>query len=173
MTRSKDDIRALYERLAPMLHRRARRLLGSDEEAWDAVHDVFVRLLGGGWQTFRGRSTPLTYVYRITTNVCLNMLRARGTSIRAYARLASEPSLAVPAYDASEFLQRLMAALRKQRDADRLLQVAVYKHVEDMTVDEIARVIGMGARTVKRDLARLRQLAQDDQTLNVFELVHG
>ena len=150
MTRSEEEIRVLYERLAPMLHRRARRLLGSEEEAWDAVHDVFVRLLGGGWRSFRGRATPLTYIYRITTNVCLNMLRARGASNRAYSKLANEPSLAVPAYDASEFLERLMAALSTQRDADRLLQVAVYKHVEDMTVAEIASVIGRGARTVKR-----------------------
>ena len=173
MSRTDPEIRALYERIAPILHRRALRLLGNDDEAWDAVHDVFVRLLSGGWSTFGRRSAPLTYAYRITTNVCLNMLRSRRVSDRAKAQIPGRPVVGVPAHDAAEFLQRLMEVVGRERGADRLLQVAVYKHIEEMTVEEIARVLGQGARTVKRDLARLRRLAQDDQTLKVFEVIHG
>ena len=175
MARSDPELRAQYERLAPLLHRRALHLLGSDDDAWDAVHDAFVRLLGGGWRMFHGRSTQLTYAYRITTNVCLNVLRARRVSTRAVARLTTSPaqSACTPAYDASEFLQRLMDAVQKERDAERLLHVAVYKHIEDMTVDEVARVLGRGVRTVKRDLARLRRLVQNDQALAAFEVNHG
>lgn len=170
---SDPEIRVLYERIAPILLRRARRLLGNEEEAWDIVHDVFVRLLNGGWQSFGWRASPLTYAYRITTNLCLNVLRARRTSDRAKAQLCRESVSAPGAHDASEFLQRLIEVLAPERDADRLLQVAVYKHVEEMTVDEVARVMRRGARSVKRDLARLRTLAHAHPNLKVFEVTHG
>ena len=35
----------LYKQFGPMVYRRCRGLLGSDEEAQDLMHDVFVELI--------------------------------------------------------------------------------------------------------------------------------
>ena len=52
------------------------RMLGSAFEADDAVQDTIVR----AWKkadTFEGRSSVQSWLYRIATNVCLDMLRGR------------------------------------------------------------------------------------------------
>lgn len=67
-------------------HRRALtgycyRMLGSPFEAEDAVQDTFVRALRGLGR-FEGRAALGSWLYRIATNVCLDMLNGRARRAR-------------------------------------------------------------------------------------------
>lgn len=65
------------------------RMLGSGFEAEDAVQEIFVR----AWRhadSFEGRSTIRTWLYRIATNVCIDM--ARQVQRRARPMELSPPS---------------------------------------------------------------------------------
>ena len=55
----------------------AYRMLGAYHEAEDVVQDTYVRAVRG-WETFEWRSSLRTWLYRIATNVCLNMIEGRG-----------------------------------------------------------------------------------------------
>jgi RNA polymerase sigma-70 factor (ECF subfamily) len=67
------------------------RILGSAVEADDAVQETFVR----AWKkadSFEGRSAVRSWVYRIATNVCLDMLRSRRRRARPMDMGPSRPA---------------------------------------------------------------------------------
>jgi RNA polymerase sigma-70 factor (ECF subfamily) len=66
-----DDLVRRYRR---ELHVHCYRMLGSFDEAEDHVQEVLLR----AWrsrETFQGRSSPRTWLYRLATNACLDTLR--------------------------------------------------------------------------------------------------
>jgi RNA polymerase sigma-70 factor, ECF subfamily len=66
------------------------RMLGSAFEADDAVQDTLLR----AWQAadrFEGRSSVRSWLYRIATNVCLDMLRGRSRRARPMELGPSSP----------------------------------------------------------------------------------
>jgi RNA polymerase sigma-70 factor, ECF subfamily len=85
--------RAEYEQLTRELTGYCYRMLGSPFDAEDAVQDTMVR----AWRDldrFEGRSSLRTWMYRIATNVCIDMLRKRGRrSIPMDLQPSSPPDL--------------------------------------------------------------------------------
>ncbi|HEV2755225.1 MAG TPA: sigma-70 family RNA polymerase sigma factor [Actinomycetota bacterium] len=59
----------------------AYRMLGSSFEAEDAVQDAFLRAWKS-YEGFEGRAALRSWLYRITTNVCLDMLNSRSRRAR-------------------------------------------------------------------------------------------
>lgn len=134
---------------------RARRLLGSDEEARDVLQEIFTGMLDGK-TTFRGESAVTTWLYSATTHGCLNRLRNAKTRARLLA-VETRSEVAGGADAESALLVRQLLA----RVPSDLAQVAIHHYVDEMTHEEIAEVLGCSRRHVGDLLERLRKETAD------------
>lgn len=148
------EIEALYKSHGHYIYQRARAILGDDEEAYDALQEVFVKIIRK-----RPRETDdrpvLAWVNRVTTNHCLNRLRYR--SYRRHATidgrwdLADTTPLALMNRLAEDRL--LLRRLVSQAD-ERTQRVVVAYWFDEHGVDRIAADLSISVPTVRRVLKR-------------------
>lgn len=149
------ELRELYERFAPMIHRRAMAILGRDADAWDVVQEVFERLLRSR-ADFRGEARPSTYVYRIATNAALNLLRGRVLREQSNGTSVAEGTTDQSSTEAGNVLRALTRRL-----TERQLEVAALYLVDGLTQEEIAQVLGLSRKTVVREVQEIRVRAEE------------
>jgi RNA polymerase sigma-70 factor (ECF subfamily) len=147
------DVAAHYRIHGPMVLRRCRALLRDEDAAVDAMHDVFVQLLRHGERLDLRR--PASLLLRMTTNVCLNRLRSARRSPHD-AVDADVLAIAGAVTPEPGWLARLHLtnALRSELQSTRLL--AVLHHVDGLTLEEVAREVGLSVSGVRKRLRGLR-----------------
>lgn len=145
----------LYHRYGALVLRRARALLADEQAARDATHDVFVKVLGA-LEDFRHEASPVTWLYRATTNHCLNVIKAQSRRGRVVPLLRAEPPP-----DALSLEERLSLNRVLHRVPDELREIAVYYYLDQMSHEEIARLTGLSRRTVGNRLVAFHAAARD------------
>ncbi len=151
---TREALGELYAQYAPVVFRRARRILGRDADAWDVVQEVFERMVKSG-ATFRFEARPMTWVWRITTNACFNALRARGVREPGLSVVEEEASDAQAGVEARQLLSKWLAHLD-----ERELTIATLLFIDGLTQDEVADVLGLSRKTIGREVAELREKAK-------------
>jgi RNA polymerase sigma-70 factor, ECF subfamily len=145
---AKDRLETLYRRFGPVVYSRCRRILRDDALAEDAAHEVFMRVHRHLAEMPDDRAS-LAWIYRISTNYCLNLLRSRATQAEPVAELphraGADPEAAYADRD---------AVLRLISQAPRKLQApALLYYFDGLEQAEVARVLGVSLRTVTNRLA--------------------
>jgi RNA polymerase sigma factor (sigma-70 family) len=160
---TRDQLDTLYRKHAPAAFRRARRLLGSDADAHELVHDLFLSL----WerpQQYTEKGSMSTFLYTAVTHACLNRIRNhRNRSRLARERFAAEHERQAVAGGDAERLAALRAAL--ERMPEPLAQVAVHHYFDDLSHDDIARILGCSRRHVGNLLERLDQWVRSQEAV--------
>ncbi len=148
------DAAGAYERYGPALVRKARRMLGSDDDARDIVQGLFVDLMQ---KRVRGgdRALELPYLYRAVTNRCLNLLRDSRNRQRILDGAAAEAPAARTRLDDRLIGVDLLARLTERLDA-RSMEILVCLYVNDMTQEETATLLRVSRRTIGKRLGRAR-----------------
>lgn len=147
------DVEDHYLRYGPMVLRRCRSLLRDEQQAVDAMQDVFVQLL-----THRerlGDHGASSLLWTIATNVCLNKLRSR-------RRRPEDPASALLAEIAaaddgeSRGLARALLERMFAREPASTGTIAVLHLLDGMTLQEVAEVVGLSVSGVRKRLRTLR-----------------
>ena len=136
---------AIVRRFQDRVFRLACVWLYDEQSAQDAAQEVFVRGFKG-LRSFRFRSTPFTWLYRTTRNVCNEFNRAR--TAEPLDDEPQDPNSAperdVSQYESARQVRQLVAGL-----PDRQREVVVLRIFEDMSVKETAQSMGCREGTVK------------------------
>lgn len=151
---------ALFDAHHQRLYRLARRMSRNGDDARDLVQDTFLRAARSPRSIPEGGSSEEAWLVRVLVNLCRDRWRQRATRQRLDALSDPLPQVTTPdpeaALVARSVVQRGLAALAPRRRA-----VVVMHELDGMSVDTIARTLGVAAVTVRWHLSRGRlQLAQ-------------
>ena len=147
----------LYERYRDPIFRFAYRLLGSVEAAEDVTHDCFLSLIKEPGRFDSSRASLRTYIYAAARNLAAKRYNsfARETGIERLEEEPAdrhEPMAQVLDNELAEVVQRAIASLPPlQREALVLFEY------EELSLAEIAAIVGADANTVKARLFRARE----------------
>jgi RNA polymerase sigma-70 factor, ECF subfamily len=156
------QIEDLYSECLPQLHAFAYRMLGDNDDALDAVQESFARALAAA-DTFRGDSAPLTWLFSIVRNTCLQKLRgAARRTFDGYDRVISTCAEATPTE--SEFERRTYVAQVKEGCRIGLLQclpvsqrcVFVLHLLNGVSIAQVGEIMGKSPNSVRILLSRAR-----------------
>lgn len=133
-----------------------RRVLGSTFEAEDAVQETIVR----AWRRmdgFEGRSALRSWLRRIATNVCLDMLSKQQRRARPIADVELAPAEADPAeLAASHEAIRVAFAVAVMRLPARQRAVLILREVLRWRAGEVAELLDTSVASVNSALQRAR-----------------
>jgi RNA polymerase sigma-70 factor (ECF subfamily) len=143
----------------------ALRMVSDPQDALDLSQEAFLNAWRG-LPSFQGDSSFSTWLYRLTSNVCLDFLRARKRrleSLGAPISLDDPDSQPPPAPDSQRPDAHLERAVRKEalhRALDALSpnhrQVLVLRELSGLSYQEISQVLKLDIGTVKSRLTRAR-----------------
>ncbi len=136
--------------MRPMLLNVARDILDDDEEAEDVVQDALLRL----WQLHDEPIRNIRGFARIVVrNLCLSKVRRKPQTVDVrQADFASDDEAAM---EKNEQIDRMMALI----DALPTMQQTVLRlrHMQDMTMADIANLVGTSEAAVRQSLSRARR----------------
>jgi RNA polymerase sigma-70 factor (ECF subfamily) len=118
--------------------------MGDHDTGKDVMQEVFLRVFRARAE-FDAATSPLAWLYRITTNICLNRLRDSGRrrDILDQARAPGEPSTEGDgAVDAALTVRVLLGNVPEE-----VQEIAIYYFVDQMSQEEIATLLAIPRRT--------------------------
>jgi RNA polymerase sigma factor (sigma-70 family) len=154
----KIDIEAYYSRYGPMVLRRCRRMLKDEQSAFDAMHEVFLKVLSN--QSRLTGAYPSALLYRIATNVCLNKIRDdRKHAISEYLSILCNMSFFENQKEDATARHLLEYVIEKEKESTR--KIAVMHFINGMTIKEIAQTLKLSVSGVHKHLEKLRRKIRD------------
>lgn len=151
-----DAFDALVRRYQNRIYNLCFRILGQEQEAWDAAQETFLKAFRAAGR-FRFESGVYTWLYRIAANTCKNRLRRPGPRRADPEEAAALPNGAPSALERLEAAQkaRLLQQAIDALPAEQRI-IVVLRDVEGVSYEEIAQITGLALGTVKSRLARGR-----------------
>jgi len=143
------------------------RFMNNSQDAWDATQETFIRLIKRA-KSFKGASKFSTWLYRITCNVCKDILIKRKKLISGsyeelkltekvtYKNRFNEVSNRILEAEETDKVQNLL-----QKLPQNLRIVIVLNDIYDLKYKEISEILNIPLGTVKSRISRSREILRN------------
>lgn len=146
------DVDRYFRAHGPMVLRRCRQLLRDEAQAHDAMQDVFVKLV-----LHQGRmedEAPVSLLYRMATNECLNRLRTRRRRPEHGDALLDR--IAVAGRHEERSIAKNLLRLIFGQEQTSTGTIAVMHLLDGMSLEEVSQEVGLSVSGVRKRLRTLR-----------------
>ena len=152
----------LYRRYAGKVFAKCISMLADHGMARDATQDVFIKILLN-LSKFTEQSSFSTWVYSITYNYCIDLIRKKKKNILLFTedvgRISTEKEVEIPD---SVILEMETNRLEKVMDKLPIGDKAILdmKYTEDMSIKQIGEVLNKTESAIKMQIMRAKIKAQ-------------
>jgi RNA polymerase sigma-70 factor (ECF subfamily) len=165
-TGSEEAFAELVARYKDKIYNLGFRMLGNREEAEDVAQETFLHTYRA-LDSFRVEERFSPWIYKIASNLCLDRLRKQRYAVASLdepvgpdgdipQQVADWSSSPDKVYEISEIRQDTQRAISALPPKYKV--VVVLRHLQDLTYDEIAKVLNIPQGTVKTRLFRAREI---------------
>ena len=145
----------------------ALRMVGNEEDARDMAQEAFIRAFNS-LTGFRGDSKFSVWLYRLTSNICIDFLRSRAkkrtvsmTWTDDEGEDAGELEIPDERFMPEQSLERASVRESVQRGLDSLSpqyrEILLLREINGLSYDEISEALGIEPGTVKSRIFRARK----------------
>jgi RNA polymerase sigma factor (sigma-70 family) len=152
----------LYKRYASKVFAKCISMLGDQGLARDATQDIFIKILLN-LAKFSEQSSFSTWVYSITYNYCIDLIRKKKKMPLLFTedvgKVSKETEVEIPDSVLLEMKQeRLEAVMDKMPPGDKA--ILLMKYIDDLQIREIGDILGKTESAIKMQIMRAKQKAQ-------------
>lgn len=129
---------------------RCYRILRDRELAYDATQETLTRFMEMCQK--KTLHKPLNYLYRMSTNCCLDVLAHYKKHIPLESSLEYGAHLVTPSVESKLLLEQLFSEFGREQ-----IDLLIYRYIDRMTYQEIAELYGKSDRGIKKRMDKLEQ----------------
>ncbi len=165
-TASEKAFRDFIKEHQPRVYNTALNILQNTEDAEEITQDVFVEAFNKA-HTFKGESQVSTWLYRITTNKCIDHLRSKKRKKRFAFLTQLFHESGEPISDASDFVHPGIVAENREKAAilykaiDQLPETQkvafLLSETDGLSYAEISEIVGTSVSSIESLLFRARK----------------
>ncbi len=161
-TQNTHDFTLLYRRYAGKVFAKCISMLSDEALARDATQDIFIKVLLN-LSRFNEQSSFSTWIYSITYNYCIDMIRKKKKLPLIFTedvgKVSHELEPEVPDSVLLEMKQdRLEKVLDRLPPGDKA--ILLMKYIDDLQIKDIAEVLNKTESAIKMQIMRAKQKAQ-------------
>jgi len=157
--KKEESFEEVIERYLPRIFNLVYYRVEDYEEAKDLTQDIFLKAFKA-YPSFKGNSSPYTWLYRIALNHTTNYLKKRGRM-----KNVSLDEIFEKNPESFGYTEDFKSELREEHIREKVMQLPhIYRDVivlfyfESMSIDEISRLLNVPQGTVKSRLSRGREV---------------